>query len=775
MNNLNCKMNEELVFELLKAQSEDQVSSILLRNEIFKQENWTEFPEGNFGVIESQGRDPHRALVEKVTNSIDAVLLRECYKKGINPESSNAPKSISKAVELFFKVEAGDISGITEDKRDMLASQIYLIADKLKNKRANIFIIDQGEGQDPESFKETFLKFGGNKVRVYFLHGRFGTGSFGVLPNAGEKGYQLLISKKFINKSNYWGWTLMRKNSGDDLSTKHAWYEYFNPNNLIPKLKLDDLGSQIKTTIKYERLNIQEFKYGTIIKLFDYDLPNISDIDRDLARKLNRYLFAPALPFRILNAQTTSHVGPGKKIDGNINRLKKNKSRLELNNKISIQNVELSILGLIDIDVYVGKRNMEEEKKSFISSEKISTNEESVFFMRNGQSHGELPRSFLKNDVGLSYIAKDMVVCIDCTNTVPSKFDRIFPPTRDVFRSNQLKEDVKSILMKELRSHEGLKALNEERKNKIITHETEKSEDVENFYNDLITHDPSIKFLLSGLFEIPERSGRGKEKEEYVGKLFPTILEIKDKEVKSTGRKKIPVNSYANLVLKTDAQNDYFSREIDKGSLKADVININLRSIRLHNGRITLKLVPTDKALVSKSENVKISVTRPYDSDLTVTLKVTYEKPIETRTNPSGPPKPPKSNKFNLPKLKALSKDEWEKMEFNIENLVELETMKSPETKLYILKEVYINTDFPFLNKYFQIHRYSQRQIAVMKQQFINAAYIAALTVHGKHAKKNSYPHDQVIDTLSSIGFCLPYILFTMHKKLLRELEDQNN
>src|SRR4051794_18272454 len=61
--------------------------------------------ESNFGVIENQQSSPIAALIEKITNSIDAILMRKCYEAGIDPKSRDAPKSMENAVAAFFHPE----------------------------------------------------------------------------------------------------------------------------------------------------------------------------------------------------------------------------------------------------------------------------------------------------------------------------------------------------------------------------------------------------------------------------------------------------------------------------------------------------------------------------------------------------------------------------------------------------------------------------------------------------------------------------------------------
>ena len=54
-------------------------------SEIFKSENW--YPLGgketNFAVIENQQSAPIAALIEKITNSIDAILMRKCFEANV--------------------------------------------------------------------------------------------------------------------------------------------------------------------------------------------------------------------------------------------------------------------------------------------------------------------------------------------------------------------------------------------------------------------------------------------------------------------------------------------------------------------------------------------------------------------------------------------------------------------------------------------------------------------------------------------------------------------
>ena len=108
----NSESLKELFWAIYNADGENELHKIVTTHPLFKDEkNW--FPYGgrdendrsNFGTFENQQPHPIPALVEKVTNSIDSLLLKECRLAHINPKSSLAPNSMQEAVEKFFAIK----------------------------------------------------------------------------------------------------------------------------------------------------------------------------------------------------------------------------------------------------------------------------------------------------------------------------------------------------------------------------------------------------------------------------------------------------------------------------------------------------------------------------------------------------------------------------------------------------------------------------------------------------------------------------------------------
>lgn len=766
----------ELLLKLLYAKKEEDVDKILKEEPIFTNSiNWRPLLniENNKGQIESQGINPIKALVEKITNSIDAILLRKCLEYNIDPASNLAPKSIKAALKKFFNIDESFIY-LTRDSIDRLASQIYLIIENLRNKKGNVYIIDQGEGQDPENFEKTFLGSGGNKVNIFFTHGRFGIGSFGVLPNAGENGFQIILSKKFNGK--YWGWTIIRKFFREGY--KHSRYEYFKPENNIAQFKEEDLIDYIRKIILYEKIDIKNFKSGTLIKLFDYDLPKITSVDRDLNRELNRYLCEPALPYRILNidieGDVKGKVGPGKEVKGNINRLVewKNQGLVEYT---SLE-TELPYLGYIKIKFYLGKKR-EGMKETIIETEKVTTREASVFFIFNGQTHAEFDRYFLEDDLSLNYIHKDLAILVDCSHLENEIFDKLFSPTRELIRAKSAMYEIRSELAKILNKFQWLKDKDQERKKEVIESKISKDKNWQEIIMDLLSKDPNLVKLLSGEILIQdinkiERGGK-KNKEKFIGRLIPTYLNCIDKEILKTGIKKIPINSYVKVVFETDAQNDYFDRKYNSGKLlfysKNNLIKLKTNTSPI-NGRLTLffEVFSKNKTdIVGLVDEVEIEITRPphpnFNPDnksLIFKFKIEIIGEIETKNNPTGKIKPSLLANIKVPNFVLVNANQMD----NENDICKVETTKLDNGDI-VLTRILVNKDYLPLKKYFLTQNLKESTKDKFERIFYIAVWLNTIIIFKQQTQKGEFKKEKMIEILNYLGESLIYTLFSLKEK----------
>ena len=160
---------KKLFEELFRAETESALNVIIESNEKFKNyKNWHPLGDmdNNYSVVENQQSSPIAALVEKLTNSIDAILMKKSYENNIDPRSSIAPKSMEEAVEQFFKDSCvnWNLSSFAKEQ----SKDIQIIADGPK-RDTSLIIYDNGEGQHPENFESTFLSLmRGNKNDIKF-------------------------------------------------------------------------------------------------------------------------------------------------------------------------------------------------------------------------------------------------------------------------------------------------------------------------------------------------------------------------------------------------------------------------------------------------------------------------------------------------------------------------------------------------------------------------------------------------------------------------------
>ncbi len=249
------------------------------------------------------------ALIEKVTNGIDAIFLRYCRAKGIDPRGPLAPKSMAEAVETFV----GDLS--VKDKQELrrIAEDSLVLYATGTKARPSISLYDSGEGQLAHAFPSTFcsLIFGSNsgsyKGAIPFVQGRFNMGSTGVLPFCSDKlKLQLIVSRVpedvaggtahewaftvfcFFHSQRDPAWKYL-VGSDDQVMTAGN-----SPLGLIPRAN----AKSGETPLPRERM----VDSGTLIKMYDYQAPR-SNVCGELFKKIEDYLLRPALPVRVVECR----------------------------------------------------------------------------------------------------------------------------------------------------------------------------------------------------------------------------------------------------------------------------------------------------------------------------------------------------------------------------------------------------------------------------------------------------------------------------------------
>ena len=98
------------------------------------------YNENNYSTIGNQQSAPDAALVEKIINSVDAILMRECLERNIDPEGADAPQTTKEATEQFFYIKEGILSKMDRAKRSEIAQDIMVVATGKKSNPCSVVL-----------------------------------------------------------------------------------------------------------------------------------------------------------------------------------------------------------------------------------------------------------------------------------------------------------------------------------------------------------------------------------------------------------------------------------------------------------------------------------------------------------------------------------------------------------------------------------------------------------------------------------------------------------
>ncbi len=674
--------NEKLFYRLLKAETEDEVDRILQKEGLLCDDPSIWHPYGNMAnnisTIGGQQSEPTPAFVEKIINSIDAVLTAECWKRGINPESKEAPKTMAEAAEKFFNIRRGRLENEPAAHRTKLADNIHIVVVGSKNE-PNYLIIDRGEGQSPEQFPNTLVSIGeNNKVGIHFVQGKYDVGGTGVLYFCGEQKYQLVASRRHPllpvpegdKSKDKWGFTIVRRLLPTERRLSSS-FVYLAPNGSVPAF----LAREIRVLPSDSRSGRPPHPYaiglewGTCIKLYAYKWKARSIATTETRYELEKYLYTPCLPARLTETRPYRAHYFSTTISGMSINLADDDSKGQIEPGFPDSgSINLEGIGELPLVVIVYKAR--DKKGELIKTRRIPSG---IAFTVNGQVHGRLLKSFLVNRLDYSYISKHMIVALDCTNIEPKVREEFIMTSRDRFRKVHEYEAIEQALIRYLKDHERLRQLNAQRR---LEHVRESLTDEKplQILQELIRLDPSLASLLSPGTRITDPFGPGIQPEPYQGKRFPTFFRIY-KEPKRGLIKECPINRTCRVIFETDAANDYFSRGDTPGEISFSPDDL-CRSYNLSNGHLYSRFGLPANARVRDMFEVSVKIT---DESRIEPLECQFKvKAIETRElvpPTSSPPSPPRGvNRLAMPQIIEVRQDEWGEYDFSKFSALKVQT-----------------------------------------------------------------------------------------------------
>ena len=699
--------NETLALDLASANSEWQVVEILTKAGYWNDDSlWRDYGDNpmNYSIIGNQQGSADSALVEKLMNSVDAVLMKECLKRGVDPSSNCAPRGIAQAQKEFFDIRNGKLSSIDSKQRSTLAENILLVATGNK-KKPSLAIVDNGEGQSPKQMPETILSLTkNNKIKIGFVQGKFGQGGSGVLRFCSTNHQLLLI----ISKRNadicepgetMWGVTVVRCEAPkrDERSSR---YTYLAPKKEILSFAKDTLPL---LPSKYPEPLGKPLASGTYIKLYEYDIGQSlqSLIGFGLYYRLALLMPDIALPIRMMERRErfTAH-SPDITLAGLRVRLEEDKSE-NLEPEFQPPGTgEMIVDGeKLSYSIYVFKKG---KSKNYAGKD-------GIVFSINGQAHGFFSRTFFdRKAVGMSYLKDSILVTIDCSHVSRRNQESLFMPSRDRLTNTSIRKRIERELEVVIKNHEGLKQLQNRRREEAISDKLQDAKPLADVLENIIKKYPSLSQLFTKGARIsdPFNTKKAGTKEKFTGEEFPTFF----KSVKEYSRKTpkpCQLKRKFRVQYETDAENNYFDRDNEAGEMAVRLCGALMQdySLNLWNGRANLNLDLPPNVTEGDLLCVEIEVSDYRAIPFTDKFYIRAEKTDGSnggggrRVDPPDDDNPgnsrQKKSKLDLPHITEITHDKWNSDDYKDFGFNKLSALKVRNVENSY--DFFINMDNSFL------------------------------------------------------------------------------
>ena len=754
---------EQLFFDLYKAPVEADVEKVLTHYSLLNDPaNWRPYGgnESNFGVVENQQASPIPALIEKITNGIDAILMRACLEHGIDPRSHQAPRSIDDALRQFFPNHKNwDLPGARREQ----AKRLQILADGPR-RETSLIIYDDGEGQAPEDFEDTFLSLlRGNKNDIHFVQGKYNMGGAGAVAFCGRRRYQLVASKRFNNHGAF-GFSLVRRHpltAEEEKRKKATWYEYLVIDDQIPSFACEslDLG-----------LHSRSFTTGTVIKLYSYDLPegSRSVISRDLNQSINEYLFDPALP--VFTIDKPERYPRDRNLERHLYGLKR---RLEEDDSKYVEThfseqIKDDKFGSYQVTCYVFKARVDDknvrETRETIRREFFKNNM-SVLFSMNGQVHGHYTSEFITRSLKFHLLKDHVLIHVDCTDIRTEVRGELFMASRDRLKGGDESRLLRDQLT-QLLSKGRLGEIHKERKASITVESKDAEELVRNITRNLPIRN-ELAELLNQTFKIDDkRNGRRKEKARetrqkkavdepaFSPQRYPSFfnIDVTARNGQEIPMVSLPIGGERTVKFSTDVEDQYFDRIDDPGELQIGLLDIapneqkggdkpglprgvdtilNVTKSSPHNGTINVLVKPTQEVKVGDAIKLQASLSGP-DKQRDQIFMVKISAPEKRPKEPKKGDQP--DNRLGLPQLYMVYKEPrpdgltWDALEargIEMHHDIVVHPLVDDES----LSAVYINMD----SNVWLSHRTKfakEEGITVAEKRYVSAVYFHTLFLY---------------------------------------------
>lgn len=704
--------SQDAATQLKDADSPEEVENIL-ETEFFDDAEWLALGdmENNYGVVENQAGAPMPALMELIVNSYDAQLMRGFHRLAgttdPNPETDDLP-------EFENQTEA------REELLDKDEDKVTLRADGFKpseRELINFTVIDNGCGQPPEEFEDTFLGLldpGKYKQDYPFLQGQYGMGSAAVLQFCEYK----FICSAAASDSGKWSWSIVRQNKAKDR------YEYLTIDGDIPTFE----GS------------IESQAYGSFVKAYDYRL-NVTKTtiagDKRFQKRLERFLVDPPLPLNLYDTRYTDGFSE-RQTGGLRSRIQQYDELLE-ERYFTTYNFDNDRLGIRDIEVFTFKDD--DEIEELLENEEITVRNKNrfvgggehrdmaVLYTVNGQTHGNEGQTFLTNRCKKPRVGTDTLVLVDCSDLAGTDMVDLFQPTRDRVKRSEIGNALREGTEDAIENDEWLIEEEERRRQKLASDESD--EILDESLQSILEEDPDLqKFFESGdkaTADVPanEEAPYNPPEVPDTFKIINTYDPSGDHEfydVEQDGRfsLEIPVNRTRQVRFYLNAPKNYLTDE-GQGELRLRPTTDAVKWSNLNKGVLTVGITAPNDYNEGDVLTLILNITRPNEEPLSQRVNVKFAEEQETTTSSTNPPEPTGSAGLSLPNINRVKQEDWSNHDFDEHDIVRIATAGDSISDM----DIYVNIHATAIRRFIQ-----NRNLRESGKKFVQERYVVAVALY---------------------------------------------
>ncbi len=720
--------------------------------------------ENNFSTVHITA-DPGDALVERVTNGIDALIERAVALQGMTGLAT--PREAS---EHLFNIPAGRLANLDTTRRKELAQHLRVTArGSGEARRPTIVVEDHGIGQHPSDFPNTLLSLNQtNKVRRLELMGAFGQGGASIFAFTD---YGVFVSRRDPSQlkpeqADRVGWTIVRFNQLD-ASYRHGRYEY---------LVLPDADGKLGVPSFDPKSLPEDYRdfVGCHFTAVCYGLDRYYDTafrpKSSLWQLLNLALFDPIYPILIRDERPAAiKANPKNALDGfvasgNATRLAEDKrDNIDYDNAHSDQLQDRSQsqdYGRITVRYFILK-DAGDKKKNWERINNYVPPDLPVTITLNGQRQGTMRRdTFAK--LGLLSMSNALIVQVDCDNLSREAKWRLFSATRDRIKDTPIAKELEAAIRRALGSDSRLRALDRERKEKALSRQSASEakkiqewlnceinslkQGAQEIFRKVISTNTEYQLLDDQpLLDETPADGDGDDTPTPLADAsltdppaVPTDLRVLNPLVK------VPVGGSGVVRLVMDAPDDYISPDRGTGagagtlqtkfSKGGDLFRLTGYSA-VRRGVIRATISADKGAPVGERGRVIFAVTRPDDIPLFKEADIVAVETRQARAKPAGKKAAgPEAG----PDVRAIDREGW----LNGLNLSEeiIAQVENDPTKNQVT--IYVYKEYPPLMARLRRERVSEENLVNHQSKFVAAMALAAWLQH-QEQKEREDPSDQ--------------------------------